>query len=65
VLSSTVNAVMLVAAGQAVIAAQVAALAEGVLKAMLLTKLQTVLGVLLVLGGFAFVWSARRSGTPQ
>jgi RNA polymerase sigma factor (sigma-70 family) len=54
VLSSTVEAVTLVEAGQTVISAQVAALAEGVLKAMLLTKLKTVLGVLLVLGGFAF-----------
>jgi RNA polymerase sigma factor (sigma-70 family) len=53
VLTSTVHAVTLVAAGQAVISAQVVALAEGVLKAMLLTKLTTVAGVLLVLGAFA------------
>jgi RNA polymerase sigma factor (sigma-70 family) len=48
---STVEAAARAAAGQAatgLISAQVAALTEGVLKAMVLTKLKTVLGVMLV-----------------
>ena len=51
VLSSTIKATALVAAGQttaAAIAPTVAALTEGVLKAMLLGKLKTALGVLVI-----------------
>ena len=51
--ASTVKAAALVAAGQAAagaIPAQVVALSEGVLKAMLLTKLRTVTAVVLALG---------------
>jgi outer membrane lipoprotein-sorting protein len=54
VMTSTIQAVTLVAAGQAgagVISAQVAALAEGVVKAMLLMKLKTAGAVLLVILG--------------
>jgi RNA polymerase sigma factor (sigma-70 family) len=53
VMVSTIRAATLVAAGQAaagVISARAAALTEGVLKAMLLTKLKTGTAVLLVLG---------------
>jgi RNA polymerase sigma factor (sigma-70 family) len=62
---STLNAATLVAAGQAVtgvISAKVAALTEGVLKAMLLTKLKTATVVLLalsVLGAGATIFTHR------
>ena len=56
VVSSTIKAASLFAAGQAaaagVISVQVAALTEGVLKAMLLTKLKIVAAVLLALAVF-------------
>jgi RNA polymerase sigma factor (sigma-70 family) len=56
--SLMISTVKLVAAGQAAVAglvpAKVAALMEGVLKAMLLTKLKTVAAVLSVLGMVAF-----------
>jgi RNA polymerase sigma factor (sigma-70 family) len=48
VLFSTIKAANLFAAGQAVISSKVAALAEGVLKAMLLNKLKPALAVLVV-----------------
>jgi hypothetical protein len=48
VVSSTIKAASLCAAGQAPIPVQVAALAEGVLKAMLLNKLEPALAVLVV-----------------
>lgn len=48
VLSSTIKAASLCAAGQAAIPVKVAALAEGVLKAMLLNKLKPALAVLVV-----------------
>src|SRR5262245_22919862 len=48
VVSSTIKATSLCAAGQAAIPVEVAALAEGVLKAMLLNKLKPALAVLLV-----------------
>jgi RNA polymerase sigma factor (sigma-70 family) len=48
VVSSTIKAASLCAAGQAAIPVKVAALAEGVLKAMLLNKLQPALAVLVV-----------------
>ncbi len=58
VMSSTIKAVTLVAAGQAattgLISAKAAALAEGMVKTMLLTKLKTVTAVLLVLATFGF-----------
>ena len=52
VLSSTIKAVTLVAAGKAatgLISANVAALTEGVVKSMLLTKLKTMMALLLML----------------
>ena len=57
VLSSTIKAVMLVAAGKATtgaISANVAALTEGVVKAMLLTKLKTMMAVVLMLSMVTF-----------
>jgi RNA polymerase sigma factor (sigma-70 family) len=58
VVSATIRAAGLLAAGQAaatgVISVKVAALTEGVLRAMLLTKLKTAVTVLLVLGIVAF-----------
>ena len=48
VVDSTIRAASLFAAGQAAISTEVAALAEGVLKTMLLTKLKSVTAVLLV-----------------
>jgi len=48
VVSSTIKAVSLCAAGRAAVPVQVAALAEGVLKAMLLNKLKPALAVLVV-----------------
>ncbi len=54
VLASTIKAVTLVAAGQAastgLVSVKVAALTEGVLKAMLMSKLKVVIAVVLVLG---------------
>jgi RNA polymerase sigma factor (sigma-70 family) len=59
--SSTIKAAMLTAAGKTVaaasISANVIALTEGIMKAMLLTKLKTVMQVGLVLGVVAF-WGA-------
>ena len=56
--SSTIKAATLIAAGKmaaaGIISANAAALTEGVLKAMFLTKLKTVMTVLLVLGMVAF-----------
>jgi RNA polymerase sigma factor (sigma-70 family) len=53
-MSSTVKAATMIAAGQAAVAgvvpAQVAALTEGVMKAMLLTKLKTVWAIMFVVG---------------
>jgi hypothetical protein len=56
--------VTLVAAGQAVASPEVAALTEGVLKAMLLNKLKAAVAVLLAVavlgvGGAALVWQSR------
>src|SRR5215831_9068288 len=48
VVSSTIKAASLCAAGQAATPVKVAALAEGVLKAMLLTKLKSVMAILVV-----------------
>jgi RNA polymerase sigma factor (sigma-70 family) len=66
------KAVTLVAAGQAVASAEVAALAEGVVKTMLLSKLKAAVAVLLAVavlcvGGAALVWQARgaEQGRPQ
>ncbi len=53
VLFSTIKAVSLFAAGQAVITSKVAALAEGVLKTMLVSKLKAAVAVVLVLGFLA------------
>jgi hypothetical protein len=73
VLSSTIKAVTAVAAGQAaagVVALHVAALTEGVLKAMLLTKLKGVMLVLLVAvavvgsGGVLYRTQAAGPGEP-
>jgi RNA polymerase sigma factor (sigma-70 family) len=53
--SSTINAATLFAAGQAaMISVKIVTLSEGVLKAMFLMKLKTVMTVLLVLGMVAF-----------
>ena len=58
VVSLTIKAASLFAAGQAaaagVISAEVAALTEGVLKAMFMTKLKTVMSVVMLLGTVAF-----------
>jgi hypothetical protein len=67
----TINAAVALAAGKAaaagVVAPQVAALSEGVLKAMLLTKLRTVTALLLAVGllglGAAGVYSTRADET--
>jgi RNA polymerase sigma factor (sigma-70 family) len=48
VLSSTIKAASLCAAGQAALTVKVAALAEGVLKAMLLTKVKSVMAMLVI-----------------
>jgi RNA polymerase sigma factor (sigma-70 family) len=50
VVAATIKAATLVAAGQAAASAQVAALVEGVLKAMLLNKLKVLAAVLLAVG---------------
>ncbi len=65
-LASTVKAASLFAAGQAapgVIGAQVAALTEGVLKAMLLTKLKAALTLLAVLAALAVAAGMALQGT--
>jgi RNA polymerase sigma factor (sigma-70 family) len=64
-MSSTVKAVTLIAAGQVAVAGvvpvKVAALMEGVMKAMLITKLKTVTAVLLVVAavGISGGWASR------
>ena len=64
VVSSTIKAASLVAAGQAAatgaISVKVAALTEGVMKAMLLTKLKAVIAVVLMLGFVATAATALR-----
>jgi RNA polymerase sigma factor (sigma-70 family) len=71
VLSGTIKAMALVAAGQAVtagaVSANVAALTEGVMKAMLLSKLQTVTAVLLLVSVVAFggVLVCQQTATAQ
>jgi RNA polymerase sigma factor (sigma-70 family) len=73
VLSSTVKTVTLVAAGQAadtgVISGTVAALTEGVIKAMLLNKLMKVTAVLLVLAGLSgptgLIYLTQAAGPPK
>jgi RNA polymerase sigma factor (sigma-70 family) len=50
VVSSTIKAATLVAAGQAAILVKVAAVTEGVLKAMLVSKLKAAIAVVLVVG---------------
>ena len=50
VVASTIKAASLCAAGQTAIPAKVAALTEGVLKAMMMNKLKTVVAVVLMLG---------------
>jgi RNA polymerase sigma factor (sigma-70 family) len=65
-MSSTIKAVILFAAGQATaagaISVKVAALAEGVLKTMLLGKLKTTLTVLLMLGALTLTGGALLKG---
>jgi hypothetical protein len=60
VVSSTIKAASVMAAGQSLglISAKVAALAEGVLKSMLLTKLKINIAVLLAVSVGAGVWAA-------
>jgi len=53
VVSSTIKAASLCAAGQAATQVKVAVLAEGVLKAMLMSKLKAAVAVVLVLGFLA------------
>jgi RNA polymerase sigma factor (sigma-70 family) len=76
VVSATIKAASLFAAGQAataeVISARVAALTEGVLKTMLLTKLKTAMAVLLVVavvgvgsGGLLYRTQAAEPASPQ
>ena len=70
VVMSTIKAASLCAAGQAVISVKVAALAEGVLKAMLLNKLKPVLAVLVVVAmagviGFGIARGQQRGDVPQ
>ncbi len=71
VMSSTIKAVTLVAAGQAgagVISAPVGALAEGVMKAMLLMKLKAAGAVLCVMLGLVAVgggWFTRQTAAAQ
>jgi RNA polymerase sigma factor (sigma-70 family) len=75
VVTSTIKAATLFAAGQAAtgtISVKVAALTEGVLKSMLLTKLKVIMGLMLAvvaIGGSSFLcWTAAARGaqpTPQ
>jgi RNA polymerase sigma factor (sigma-70 family) len=70
VVSSTIKAASLCAAGKAMMPVKVAALAEGVLKAMLMSKLKAIVAVVLVLGFLAIgaigvsVASAQQKGEP-
>jgi RNA polymerase sigma factor (sigma-70 family) len=71
VMTSTIKAVTLVAAGQAVtagvVSARIAALTEGVLKAMLISKLKTVAGAFLAAGLIGVVAASsfpRAAATP-
>jgi RNA polymerase sigma factor (sigma-70 family) len=69
VLSSTIKAATLVASGQAaatgVISARVAALTEGVLKTMLLTKLKIATVVLFLVGFSAFTYGIMAPGQER
>ena len=68
VVSNTIRAASLFAAGQAAagpVSVEVAALAEGVLKAMMLTKLKAVVAVALVLGLLAAGATAFSSGSAS
>jgi hypothetical protein len=69
VVHSTIKAVTMIAAGQAVaagmISAPAAALTEGVLKSMLLTKLRTAAMVLVMLGMVVVTWSALVRGQTE
>jgi RNA polymerase sigma factor (sigma-70 family) len=71
VIYSAIEAAKLIAAGQAAVPVKVAALAEGVLKAMLLTKLKGATAVLVAvmvgLVGFGFVMGQQKGDTvaPQ
>jgi RNA polymerase sigma factor (sigma-70 family) len=72
VLFSTIKAANLFAAGQAVISSKVAALAEGVLKTMLVSKLKASVAVVLVLGflalgaiGVSIASGQQKGDTPQ
>jgi predicted DNA-binding protein (UPF0251 family) len=71
VMTSTIKAVTLVAAGQAVtagvVSARIAALTEGVLKAMLISKLKTIAGAFLAAGLIGVVAASsfpRAAATP-
>jgi RNA polymerase sigma factor (sigma-70 family) len=71
VVSSTIHAASLVAAGQAVatavVSTQVAALTEGVLKSMLLSKLRAAVVLMLAIGALGFCASAlaQRTGSGE
>src|SRR6516165_7841547 len=65
VVSSTIKAASLCAAGQAAISVKVAVLAEGVLKAMLMSKLKAAVAVVLVLGLMAIGATALTSRTAS
>jgi RNA polymerase sigma factor (sigma-70 family) len=72
VVSSTIKAASLCAAGQAMMPVKVAALTEGVLKAMLMSKLKAVVAVVLILGflaigaiGFGVARGQQKDDAPQ
>jgi RNA polymerase sigma factor (sigma-70 family) len=65
VVSSTIKAASLCAAGQAAIPVKVAAVAEGVLKTMLVSKLKAAVAVVLVLGFLAIGATALTSRTAS
>src|SRR5262249_57593154 len=65
VVMSTIKAASLCAAGQAATPVKVAALAEGVLKAMLMSKLKAAVAVVLVLGLMAIGATALTSRTAS
>jgi RNA polymerase sigma factor (sigma-70 family) len=65
VVDSTIRAASLFAAGQAAISTKVAALAEGVLKTMLLTKLKSVMAVLFVAALVGLIGYGVASGQPK
>jgi RNA polymerase sigma factor (sigma-70 family) len=65
VVSSTIKAASLCAAGQAAIPVKVAALAEGVLKAMLLNKLKPALAVLVVVAMVGLIGYGMARGQQQ